>query len=212
MKKEVTVSPAYLKKKKGQVLNPVLISIRVYQQNKIIRFNYYLNDVDGKPIRLIAAQMKAGVVVEHHKNIRYTSLISFVSKKIRQFVNDCLIKNRNVIPNEINEKVAKSINQEFEVDFTDTLDDQKISVETLEYGEILVDKAVLDSFSKTDFSTEPEVLPDGSAEFNDLDRSDLEDILYDEQAIADKEKKKIIELRFSTEVRFKEESTPNLVK
>ena len=201
MKQTVTVSPAYLKTKKGH-LKPLIIPTRIYQSNKVTTMNYNLNDVKDNPVKLSKVQIKKGVIIDHPKDIRYNGLISFTSKKIKQFIYECFSNGSQIVNEEIKKKVRHSINTEFEVEFSTKLDNQKLIIDTEYHGKILIDKLVYDAFSNTTIPTEPEVMKDGEIDLNDWTKEEFEDMLIVEQINHDKEKERLINIRLSTEERY----------
>lgn len=201
MKTKITVNPASLKKLKNKSVHPVIFQVRVYLYSTIIRFRYYVHDVDLSPIKLTENQLNKGVIINHNKAIRYNSLLPFIIEKIKLFTNECITNTNSIKVEEIRAKVKELVVDEFDYEFIKLIDNQKIEIDTEYYGKIKVSKEVLESFNKITTPIQPELIND-EPEDNFWEKNDIEGFLISEQAEFNNEQERISQSKLETKVRF----------
>jgi hypothetical protein len=190
----------------GDQRRQLLMALRVYRHKALVdRFTYYVNDM-GQPIYLLPSELKEGMVVNHDKGIRYTSLISFIKRTFKTVIENELMTKTRLNRELLKDRVNIAIATDFDLQFVDSLKQQLVTLEGSGYNpfsKFTVDQRAVDAVKKSTIPTEPTIDPLGQVELNDIDAGDLEMMIIDEDRTL-REQAREIELRsLSTEVRYK---------
>lgn len=191
------------KKDKRQRLR---LSVRIYISGILKhRFNYYLNDY-SQPIYIFRTDLKNGIVLNHEKSIRYTSLISFSKKAFEEIVKKELDNKYSLNITHVKELVGNYIVTNFDIDFSESINKQLVTFKGSglnNYDDITVDKRAIEAVNQYNYPTEPTVDPEGNVDLADFDAGDIESAIIHEDIKLTQEAEKIRISKLSTEIRYK---------